>query len=338
MTFTMAKGDNCTLSDNFGRVHDYLRISLTDKCNLRCSYCMPFNLPSGFFADSVRMSPVEIGRMAKAFVSLGIKKIRLTGGEPFVRKEAKQILEELARFKVELAITTNGILVNHYFDDLNKAKIKSLNFSLDTLRPDRYLSITKRDNFYNVMYNIHLLLINNFNVKMNAVIMKGINDDEIIDFVEWTKDNPVHIRFIEFMPFSGNQWDTEKVITHKEILQTIKLKLNFNRLKDEKNSTSKNYKVEGYKGSFGIISTMSEPFCSDCNRLRLTSDGKLKTCLFSQDETDLLTPMRQGKDIRPLIIQSVQKKKEKQGGQLNPDFSSISPIHIRNRSMVAIGG
>lgn len=168
--------------------------------------------------------------------------------------------------------------------------------------------------------------------------MKGINDDEILDFVNWTKDFPLHVRFIEFMPFSGNKWDKEKVISHEEIIKMIAMKYNFKKLADEKTSTSKNYKIDGAKGSFGVISTMSEPFCNDCNRLRLTSDGKLKNCLFPKEETDLLTPLRAGKDIRPLIIQSVQEKKEKQGGQLNPDLSGISPIKIHNRSMISIGG
>lgn len=326
------------LVDDFGRVHDYLRISLTEKCNLRCSYCMPFDLPVGYFKNNVRFTPQELNEIIRVFTSLGLKKIRLTGGEPLVRKEARNIIQSLSEFHVELAITSNGILINDFFFTLSSSGIKSVNLSLDTLKPDKFFAITKRDVFKKVLFNIHLLLINNFKVKINVVVIKGFNDNEILDFVEWTRDLPLQIRFIEFMPFKGNLWGLNKVFSHKEILDLIGEKYSFTKLDDGKNSTSKNYKVNRFAGSFGVISTMSEPFCNDCNRMRLTADGKLKNCLFSREETDILNPLREGKDIRQLIIQSVKSKKEKQGGQLNPEISTESARQIQNRCMVAIGG
>lgn len=326
------------LVDVFGRRHDYLRISITDKCNLRCSYCIPYDLPAGFYANSIRMNTEEIDEIVSEFVGLGIKKIRITGGEPLVRKEAKHIINAISKYPVELALSSNGILVDEFIGTFQKAGIKSVNLSLDTLQPNKFLAITKRSNFEKIFSNIHLLLSNDFIVKVNVVVMKGVNDGEILDFIEWTNKFPVHIRFIEFMPFDGNKWDSKKVITHQNILEVVESKYKFSKSEDGKNSTSKNYSIKGYKGSFGVISTMSEPFCDGCNRLRLTADGKMKNCLFSKEETDLLRPLREGKDIRPLIIETVLSKKEKQGGQLNPSLSNFDASQIQNRSMLGIGG
>ena len=189
-----------------------------------------------------------------------------------------------------------------------------MNLSLISLDPARFHSITKRDFFKKVLSNIHLLLSRNFLVKINVVVINGINEDEILDFVEWTKRLPLHIRFIEFMPFSGNQWDHAKVFSYQNILRTIGSRYDFAKLTDEKSSTAKAYRVKGFEGCFGVISTMTDPFCGDCNRLRLTADGKLRNCLFSKQETDLLTPLRMGKPIRPLILQTVKAKDEKHGG------------------------
>lgn len=324
------------LTDTFGRKHEYLRISLTQHCNLRCFYCMPDEMPGAVPPDM--MLADEIITIAEQFVSLGVCKIRLTGGEPFVRKDVGDIIRRLSRMPVALTFTSNGVFVNKWLRQIVEAGISSVNISLDTLDTSRFLVLTKRDNLSVVLENIRLLLLENIGVKINVVVMKGINDDEINDFVEWTKDTPVHVRFIEFMPFSGNRWNSDKVFTGEAILQRIAAKYAVRKLQDAPNDTAKRYAIEGHTGTFAIITTMSQPFCSGCNRLRLTADGKLKNCLFSKEETDLLTSLRNGKDIEPLIRRSVMDKAKRMGGQFTNDFTNLNVSDIINRSMIAIGG
>jgi GTP 3',8-cyclase len=183
-----------------------------------------------------------------------------------------------------------------------------------------------------------MMIDRGFHVKVNVVVMKGLNDGEINDFIEWTRNEPVHIRFIEFMPFEGNRWTSNKVFTLQEILDVIAEKYLFIRLNDEKHDTAKKYSVPGHAGTFAIISTMSENFCGDCNRMRLTADGKLKNCLFSRSETDLLSALRAGNDVVPLIHQNIQRKAKELGGQFSTDFEHIDVSEISNRSMITIGG
>ena len=198
--------------------------------------------------------------------------------------------------------------------------------------------ITRRDQFKLVYDNIHLLLKNNFHVKVNVVVMKGLNDNEITDFIEWTKDEPVHVRFIEFMPFTGNRWTSNKVFTWQEMLRVIEEKYDVIHLKNDEHDTAKRYIVPGHAGTFAVISTMTGPFCSGCNRMRLTADGKMKNCLFSKEETDLLTAFRKGEDITPLIHQSIGNKAKELGGQFTADFEHLHAEDIANRSMITIGG
>ncbi|MCZ2458768.1 MAG: GTP 3',8-cyclase MoaA [Chitinophagales bacterium] len=326
------------LTDTFNRIHDYLRISLTDKCNLRCTYCNPVDLPKGYFSQANKMSVDEIDTIAGTFVQLGINKIRLTGGEPLVRKDAKEIIRRLSKYPVELVITTNGVFVHEFLETFQNAGIRSVNVSLDTLKRERNALITGRNEFDRVLQNISLLLKNNFQVKINTVIMKGTNEDEVPGFVEWTKDQPIQVRFIEFMPFDGNRWSKEKVFSQDEMLQLISQRFDFIKQKDERHDTTKKYKVPGHKGTFAIISAMSRPFCSGCNRLRLTTDGKMKNCLFSKTEVDILGALRKGSDIVPLIQQCVWDKKEIQGGQFGTTYKNLDSSKISNRSMINIGG
>lgn len=323
--------------DSYHRIHNYLRISLTDNCNLRCFYCMPEE-DYHFTPTSRMMQANEIEALAKIFVVRGVNKIRLTGGEPLVRKDAAAIILSLSKLPVRLTLTTNGTRVHEFVDMLQTAKITSINISLDTLQPDKFELLTRRNQFKTVFDNIHLLISKNFHVKINVVMMKGLNDSEINDFIEWTRNTPVHVRFIEFMPFSGNRWTSNRVFTLQQILDVVKQKYAFTRLKDEKHATAKKYSIPGHKGTFSVISTMSANFCSDCNRMRLTADGKLKNCLFSQDETDLLTALRNNEDINPLINQNLLRKAEKLGGQFTEDFEHIKTETIHNRSMITIGG
>jgi cyclic pyranopterin phosphate synthase len=221
---------------------------------------------------------------------------------------------------------------------IKAAGIQSINISLDTLQKDRFLLMTKRDRFNQVMSNIQLMLDNHIEVKVNMVVIKGINDSEIIDFINWTINTPVHVRFIEFMPFERNQWNSEKVITLHQILDTISSVFPIQPLNRQPHETAKNYQVPESKGTFAVISTMSAPFCGDCNRMRLTADGKMKNCLFSTGETDLLTAFRKGENIIPLIHQNIFDKKEALGGQLSTDMHIIETNQLTNRTMISIGG
>jgi GTP 3',8-cyclase len=323
--------------DGFNRVHNYLRISMTDNCNLRCFYCMPEE-DYEFTPASRLMQPDEIEAIAKIFVSQGINKIRLTGGEPLVRKDATDIIMRLSKLPVNLTITTNGTRLHEFVEVLENAGVKSLNISLDTLNKEKFNLMTRRNQFEKVYENIQLMIQKGFHVKVNMVVIKNLNHDEIIDFVQSTKDEPVHVRFIEFMPFTGNKWENEKVFTWQQILETVSGNFDILPLEKEKHETAKKYIIPGHKGTFAVISTMSAPFCSDCNRMRLTADGKMKNCLFSQSETDLLTPFRNKEDILPLIYQSILDKKKALGGQFTTDLEKIEIEKIHNRSMITIGG
>lgn len=325
------------ITDTFGRVHDYLRISLTDNCNLRCFYCMP-DEKYAFAPAAKLMQPDEIETIAKLFVSHGVKKIRLTGGEPLVRKDAPVIIDKLGKLGIELAITTNGIRVNEMMDNLASAQVKTINISLDTLNAEKFKKITRRDLFQKVRDNIDLLIQNNFRVKINIVLMKGLNDDEILDFIEMTRDSQIEVRFIEFMPFSGNRWTSNQVFTLEEILVEVQSRYDILAIEPEAHDTAKKFKIPGFAGNFAVISTMTAPFCSSCNRIRLTADGKLKNCLFSKGETDLLSALRRGEEIMPLIEGTIKAKHKALGGQFSGVFQDIDASTLDNRSMITIGG
>ncbi|MGO4875200.1 GTP 3',8-cyclase MoaA [Pedobacter psychrotolerans] len=325
------------IADSFGRVHDYLRISLTDNCNFRCFYCMPEE-EYDFTPASRLMQTDEIIRLATIFVNQGVKKIRLTGGEPLVRKDAAAIISALGKLPVELVITTNGTRIAEMLPVLKEAGIKTVNISLDTLQAEKFFMITRRDVFHQVRSNIELLLQEKIAVKINMVVMKGLNDGEIKDFIAWTKHNPIQIRFIEFMPFTGNKWTSNKMFSLQEILTMVEKEFTVLPVEGAPHDTAKHFMIPGHEGSFAIISTMTAPFCSTCNRMRLTADGKLKNCLFSNGETDLLTALRNDEDVLPLIMASIWDKKEALGGQLISHFESLDADTINNRSMITIGG
>jgi len=277
------------------------------------------------------MQAAEIEKLAEIFVSLGVNKIRLTGGEPLLRKDIADILRRLTKLDSTLTLSTNGYLLDSHLENLKAANITSLNVSLDTFREDRFFEIARYHGGKRVMDNILMLIKEGIDVKLNVVLMRGINDDELQDFITFTKDHPVHIRFIEFMPFSANTWEVNKVMRSEELLNKILRDHDVIKLVDDVHDTAKKYKVPGYAGDFGMISTVSEPFCSGCNRLRLTAEGKMRNCLFAQTDTDLLTPLRNGEDIIPLIQANVQAKYFQYGGQ------QMSP-EIKNSNMILIGG
>ena len=328
------------LTDDFGRKHNYLRISLLEKCNLRCTYCMP--------ADGIALSPKaslmtadEILALAQIFVENGVDKIRLTGGEPLLRKDFPEIISKLSTLKTSLSITTNGILIDRHIDALKEANLKKINLSLDTLVSSKFHTITLRNQFEKVIDNLHLLLNNDFHVKVNVVLMKGFNENEITDFVQLTQFLPISVRFIEFMPFAGNEWDRSKMVSQNEILSevnTIFSSEEIQKLEDEKNFTARTYKIKGFQGDFGIISSITNPFCDGCNRIRLTANGKIKNCLFSNSETDLLTAFRNGESITNLISESIKNKKKVRAGMVTVSEMDDPALHFDNRSMIAIGG
>jgi molybdenum cofactor biosynthesis protein A len=324
--------------DKFGRKHDYLRISLTERCNLRCFYCMPEEGVQ-LREKSVFMSSEEVIAIAKNFVDLGITKIRLTGGEPLVKKDVGNIIEALGQLPIELAITTNAVNVDQYIDVLKKAGVKSINVSLDSLIAERFNAISRRSYFDRIMSNIELLLAHDFDVKINVVVIKGTNDDEIIDFIQWTKNTAINIRFIEFMPFDGNNWDWEKKVSFQEIMRRVESEYGsdgYQKIEDTANDTSRNYKLKDSQGTFGIISSVTNPFCDTCNRIRLTADGKIKNCLFSQEESDILTAYRNNENLEPIIRAAIQSKHPERGG--NVAFKALTQADIKNRSMITIGG
>jgi molybdenum cofactor biosynthesis protein A len=326
------------ITDAFGRVHEYLRISLTDRCNLRCTYCMP---AEGIVLrdKSEFMTSEEIIEIASTFVKMGVKKIRLTGGEPLIKKDIVNILTQLSQLPIELTLTTNAVLVDKHIDTFKNVGMKSLNVSLDSLKAERMNAISRREYFARIIANIDLLIESEIDVKLNVVLMKGVNDDEILDFIEYTKFNKVDVRFIEFMPFSGNEWDRSKMVSLQEILDVANEQFpSIQKLEEKPNFTSRNYRVDGYVGTFGVISTVSNPFCDSCNRIRLTADGKVKNCLFSAEESDLLTQLRKGDDIRPVIRAAVASKKEKLAGMDSFETEQGKEIFSKNRSMISIGG
>ncbi len=334
------KNNTPILTDSHKRDHAYLRISLIERCNLRCTYCMP--------EAGVQLSPrshlmtyEEIYSIAKTFVEHGVTKIRLTGGEPLIRKDIPIILEKLASLPVALSITSNAVIIDKFIDTLKLHGVNSINVSLDSLDREKFKEITRRDEFEKVYRNILLLVSEGFKVKVNAVLIKGFNENEIIDFIHLTKNLPVCIRFIEFMPFDGNKWDMQKMVSYKEVMDIVNASFSekeIERLEDAPNDTSKNYKIKGYKGSFAIISSVTNPFCDSCNRLRLTANGQLKNCLFSASESDLLTTLRAGKSIEPIIQKAVAAKFKVRGGMDTLKKLQEPKLHSQNRSMITIGG
>ena len=303
--------DKKLLTDTFGRAHSYLRISLTERCNLRCTYCMP--------SDGILLSPKanlmtadEIIQIASTFVRHGVTKIRLTGGEPLLRKDFPEIIERLAQLPVSLAITTNGVLVPRHLSLLLKHKVQ-ITISIDSLDPQKFKQITRRNDFDKVWEAIQLLYKNQQRVKLNIVLVKGFNDKEINNFIAITQNQNCTVRFIEFMPFDGNKWNKSQLISEQDILEEVQLvypKDTIERLQDQPNDTARNYRIQGYRGSFAIISSVTNPFCDSCNRIRLTADGKIKNCLFSSSETSLLDALRKGDEIEPFIRIALQNKKK----------------------------
>jgi cyclic pyranopterin phosphate synthase len=325
------------LKDGYGRVHTNLRLSLTDRCNLRCVYCMPAE-PEWMPQPEI-LTFEEIERLARVGVSLGIRDFRLTGGEPTARKDLPELVRRLAAIPGlrDLAMTTNGILLKKLARPLREAGLQRLNISLDTLRGEKFVHIARRDGFRETWEGIEAADQAGFRpLKINMVVMKGVNDDEVVDFAEMARTRPWQIRYIEFMPLDGdNLWSRDQVVPAREILDRIHARW---PLELESNGPlsdpARIYRFRDGVGDIGVIASVTEPFCSACDRIRVTPDGKLRTCLFSTWETDLKGPMRSGAsdaDLAELFRSSVAKK-EAGHGINDPRF--VKPL----RAMNAIGG
>ncbi|KAI0389825.1 molybdenum cofactor biosynthesis prote [Xylariaceae sp. FL0594] len=297
------------LTDTFHRQHDYLRISLTERCNLRCVYCMP--------EEGVPLSPPkellttpEIVMLSSLFVSQGVTKIRLTGGEPTVRRDILPLMKQIGALQTqglrELCLTTNGIALHRKLDGMVEAGLTGVNLSLDTLDPWQFQIMTRRKGFDAVMRSIERILELNkhgagIKLKINSVVMRGVNDREIIPFVEMTRERDIEVRFIEYMPFDGNKWNKGKMFSYSEMLDLIRETYpDLERVQGHKNDTSKTYKIPGFVGTLGFITSMTHNFCGTCNRLRITSDGSLKVCLFGNAEVSLRDILRQSNNGEPI--------------------------------------
>jgi cyclic pyranopterin phosphate synthase len=325
------------LEDQYHRRIDYLRLSVTDRCNLRCTYCMPEEgVPRLGHEDILNYE--EIIRLARIVTRMGISKIRITGGEPLVRKDILFLCANIAATPglESLSITTNGLLLSEYVRGLFVAGIKRINISLDTLKPDKYAAITRRDAFEQVWRGIRSAQETGFApIKLNAVVMRGINDDEIEDLACLTYHYPFEVRFIEFMPFQSEEGQN-RFISADEILERLtRVAPLLRTVSQSGNGPARHYRFANAPGKIGIISPISQHFCHTCNRLRVTADGALRTCLFSSEETDIKTPLRQGASDKEIMeqIQAAIKRK--------PPRHELDHRILRkciSRPMVKIGG
>ncbi|XP_062325644.1 molybdenum cofactor biosynthesis protein 1 isoform X1 [Osmerus eperlanus] len=324
------------LTDSFDRRHSYLRISLTEKCNLRCQYCMP--------EEGVKLTPrakllstSEVLTLARLFVREGVEKIRLTGGEPLIRPDVLDIIAEMRRLPglKTIAVTTNGMNLAKQLPKLKDAGLDLLNISLDTLVPAKFEFIVRRKGFHKVMEGIDKAIEMGYNpVKVNCVVMRGLNDDELLDFVSLTEKKPLEVRFIEYMPFDGNKWNFKKMVSYQEMLDHIRQQWpSLKQLPIGHTETAKTFKVPGFQGHIGFITSMSDHFCGSCNRLRITADGNLKVCLFGNSEVSLRDCLRSGAsedELLEIIGAAVGRKKKQHAGMF-----SIS--QMKNRPMILIG-
>lgn len=328
------------LIDNHGRKINYLRLAVTDRCNLRCFYCMPEE-GLNWLSRAELMTYEEMLRGCALLVNKGIEKIRITGGEPFVRKDIMQLLSGLAALDglKELSMTTNGVLTAPYVPEMKRLGINSVNLSLDTLDANRFFTITLRDEFDKVMNTLQELLRHNIEVKINTVVMAGKNTQDIISLVELTKHLPVSVRFIEEMPFNGDghvykglEWD------HVRILNEIQAHFSdVKKLTDAAYSTSYNYQIPGHKGSVGIIAAYSRTFCGSCNRIRITPQGTLKNCLYDDGVMNIKDLMRAGlnnDEISKQLLNAFDKR-PKDGWEAERQRVEKTGVH---ESMATIGG
>ena len=326
-----------TLHDKLGRQITDLRISVTDRCNFRCFYCRSAD-PENYRDHDEILSWPELDRLAKIFLQLGISKIRITGGEPLVREGVEDYIARLHQLGVEdLSMTTNGHLLTERCERLIQSGLRRINISLDSLDPAKFEKITRTKSFSTVMKSIEAAQNSRLApAKVNAVLVRGINDDEVESFAAFARERGVIMRFIEFMPLDADRhWSRNVVVPAAEVHQRIHALWPLEQIPHERSETARKYRfADGAPGQIGLIAPVTQPFCGFCSRIRLTADGKLRTCLFSKEDHDLRGLLREGASDDDLItyIRSVVMEKE-EGHRINaPDF--VPP----SRTMVFIGG
>lgn len=304
------------LVDSFGRQINYVRLAVTDRCNLRCQYCMPAH-GIDIVPRKELLTYKEMYRVIRVLTELGVNKIRLTGGEPFVRKDFIGFLEMLSFNDLldDINITTNGALISNYIETLEKLKkVKNINLSIDSLQADKFNEITRRNVFDEVFKTMELLEKSSMNLKLNVVVQSGINTNEINDFVRLTKNKNIAVRFIEEMPFNGKgQREMQEAWNYNKILNEIKSEFDVEEIQSEKSSTSRNFSIENHKGSVGIIPAFTRTICGDCNRIRITSTGTFKNCLFDDGVFNLRDFIRKGatnEELKNLFLSLVKEKPE----------------------------
>ena len=324
------------LRDGFQRAINYMRISVTDRCNLRCIYCMP---PEGvpWIPHNEILTFEEIERIVRATAMVGMRKLRITGGEPLVRKDVVHLVERLAAIPgiQDIAMTTNAILMPHLAEPLARAGLKRINVSLDTLRPERFLRISRFDSLDKVLEGIDAAERAGLEpIKINAVVLRGVNDDEVLDLAKLTIQRPWHVRYIEAMPLDGNlPVEEEGFISADEIMERL---MELGGLEEcsgpNGNGPARYYRIPGAMGTVGVISPMSHFYCESCNRVRLTADGRLRLCLFDDNEVDLRSPLRDGastEEIAEIFRRAILTKPERHHlvvGQSNCNLRALSQI------------
>jgi cyclic pyranopterin phosphate synthase len=324
------------LRDGHGRPIRDLRLSVTDRCNFRCQYCMPAEgLP--WLERQEILSFEEIERLVALFARLGVRDVRLTGGEPLVRRDFPRLASMLAPLVDDLAVTTNGFLLDRDAEQLVEAGINRFNVSIDSLQRDRFFEMTRRDALPRVLNGLQALarFPEAHPIKVNAVALRNFTEQEVIPFADFARQHPYEVRFIEFMPLDADRaWDMDKVLPGQEIRRQIDAVYPLEQEPREPSATARVYRFQDGQGRIGFINPVSEPFCGDCDRIRLTADGRLRTCLFSLNETDLRGPLRNGAsddDLEQTIRAAVWRKELKH--RVNePGF--VQPL----RTMSAIGG
>ncbi|PYG01029.1 cyclic pyranopterin phosphate synthase [Georgenia satyanarayanai] len=340
MSVTISPELRRPLVDRFGRVHTDLRISLTDKCSLRCTYCMPAEGVPWLHRDSI-LTTDELVRVAEAAAALGIATVRLTGGEPLLRKDVVDVVARLARITgpdgpLELSMTTNGLLLPKLAPGLAAAGLRRVNISLDTLRAERFHELTRRDRFTDVLDGIEAARDAGLApLKINTVAMRDVNDDEIVDLVRFAAERELELRFIEQMPLdAGHVWSRVRMVTGEEILEQLATEFTLTPLPGRASAPAERFLVDDGPTTVGVIRSVTKPFCGTCDRVRITADGQLRNCLFSREESDLLTPLREGgtdDDLARVLHRCIAGKLPGHGindpGFLQPD-----------RPMSAIGG
>lgn len=327
------------LQDSYGRIINYLRLAVTDRCNLRCTYCMPKE-GLDWLPRKELMTYEEMLRICSLLVKKGIEKIRITGGEPFVRKDLFPFLKKLSQINglKELTITTNGVLTAPLVPELKRIGIKSVNLSLDTLDSHRFIQIAHRDELDKVLKTFDALLSDGMEVKINTVVMEDFNIADIIPLVRLTKTLPVSVRFIEEMPFNGGGHPASLHWNYKRILEHIQQGFpDIEKIPDAPHSTSFNYHIPGHKGGVGIIAAYSRLFCGSCNRIRITPLGILKTCLYDNGKLNIKDALREGcnDEMVGKLISDTVLKKAKDGLEAERMRHNQEPVH---ESMATIGG